>query len=205
MMACPSMISWPRTLVQSQGGGGPGQKPEDVLGRPNGVTYTLQRGLSATFGDFYGALFGDLAELLTSPGHLGDNVTASHVARTDVLAFERNDNGPAPGQGWESCDFTFSGGAQTVSVGWDERAGAARDSHVVANGSIHAAEYLSYFKIPSSAPRPPLASTAVISFLMFSLPELTTNQPKFTVRVSGSSIPEGTPDIDAIGVLPRRA
>jgi hypothetical protein len=51
----------------------------------------------------------------------------------------------------------------------------------------------------------PISDGEVISFLVFSLPQLRTDDPDFAVEVKPRS-PGGspdTPDIDAIGLLPR--
>ena len=77
---------------------------------------------------------------------------------------------------------------------------STRDAHVVANGSIRGLDYRSFFAIEN------VVSSEVISFLLFALPELNTEAPSFTVDVTTHTQRAGeevTPDIDAIGVLPR--
>ena len=131
----------------------------------------------------------------------GDRPTADDLARTDVIAFELNGGAPAAGGGWESCDFSFSDGTTTIAVPWNGGAGAPRDAHVIANGSIRGADYATYFRA-----EPGSISDQVISFLLFALPKLDTANPAFIVTVTGRPPGAGeevTPDIDAIGIVAR--
>ena len=136
-----------------------------------------------------------------------DLVSAEDLARADVIGFERNGGSPALGGGWESCDWSFTDGTTTVAFTWDGRAGAPRDSHVVANGSVRGRDYVRCFDAAASPAHEPIGDDEVISFLLFSLPELRTADNAFTITISASHPPtpgEATPDIDSIGVIPPR-
>jgi hypothetical protein len=204
-----SRILWPRQVLASTGGGSPTTDPQRVIGEPNGLTQALVPGVSATFGGFRSTEVPDISQLLNASTIThGDAVTAEMLARTDVIAFERNGGGPASGQGWESCDWTFADGATTVFVRWDERAGAPRDRHIVANGSLRGRDYLRYFGIPLGEPAEfPIGENEVISFLLFGLADVNTGHPEFKIMIAGTPNPatgeEASPDVDAIGVVPR--
>jgi hypothetical protein len=197
-----SQILWAQELLASTGGGGPGQDPHDVLGEPNGTTHTLVASSQATYGKFTGRHYPDLGELIGSGKVIaGDAVTPGDLARAHVIAFESNGGSPASGGGWESCDWSFTDGVTVVTVSWDGRVGAPRDPHIVANGSIRGAAYKHYFGLPPGAP---IGDAEVMSFLLFALPEVRTDDPGFAVTVGEPARPtagETTPDIDAIGVL----
>jgi hypothetical protein len=62
--------------------------------------------------------------------------------------------GPAAGGGWETCDFTFEDGSSSFDLHWDRRAGAPRDRHVVANGSIRGAHYARHFGVSTDPSSP---------------------------------------------------
>ncbi len=124
------------------------------------------------------------------------------VAIADVVAFEHNGTHPAPGGGWERCEFQFSDGIASVSIIWTEGIGVPRDGHVLANGSIRGQDYKAYF--PSASGSPLVGDSDVISFLLFALPELNTSSTAFAITVKPRPPGETssfTPDIDAIGVL----
>jgi hypothetical protein len=195
-------IAWPGRLVTSTGVGAAGQDPASILGPPDGTTDTLTgSGQSGTYGDFTAQRYPDIAQLL-GPGHIthGDTPSPADLARADVIAFEDNSHGPDSGGGWESCDFRFSDGTSTVTVRWNGVAGAARDPHVVANGTVAGPTYQTYFGIS------PAAIAGGFSYLLFSLPELHTHDPSFTAAVTSTTLSgagEGSPDVDAIGVITR--
>ena len=137
-------VLWPERLVTSVGSSD--EDPHHVLAGPDGRTYTLAGGLGATFGTFAGRSYPELAALLSGDRVThGDTVSPDDLARAHVVAFERNGTGPSGGQGWESCDWTFRDAAATINVAWDGGAGAPRDPHVVANGSIRGGDYVRCF------------------------------------------------------------
>jgi hypothetical protein len=76
---------------------------------------------------------------------------------------------------------------------------------VVANGSITGGAYISFFGIPLS----PASLDKVISYIIFDLPPtLDISSPNFKISVSGwngTGRGEGTPDPDAIGIVPCHA
>jgi hypothetical protein len=195
-------IAWPAAIVTSTGVGAAGQDPATVVGPPDGKTDTLTaNGQGATYGSFTPRHYRKLAQLF-APGNVtaGDQPSDADIARADVIAFENNSHGPDSGGGWESCDFGFSDGAASVTVRWNGVAGAARDPHVVANGTVSKAAYVSHFGID------PTAIEGGYSFLLLSIPELNTHAPGFTASIKFSTLPgagEASPDIDAIGVLTR--
>jgi hypothetical protein len=200
-------IAWPQRVIDSVGIGAD-QDTRSVVGGPDGATLTLTPRAGATLGAFRRGPVLDLTQLL-NPQTIthGDVVTTADLARADIIAFERNGNAPAAGGGWESCDWTFADGIRSLTVGWDGRASAARDPHVVANGSIRGMTYTSHFGLTPPSPDLTIPADEVISFLIFAVPELATDSPDFTIAVNGTPSPgpgeEATPDIDAIGVIPR--
>jgi hypothetical protein len=203
-------ILWPRQVISAVGPFA--ENAPNLLGAPDGTAYVLFPGLEepgmpgmrATVGQFRGRHYPHLLELIGAGKVLpdGDFLSREDLKRADVVAFERNGTHPATGGGWEGCDWTFTDGTTTISVSWDGAAGAPRDAHVVANGSIRGSQYKHYFEVTRGDP---ISDPEVISFLLFSLPQLRTEDPGFTVEVkprfSGGS--DDTPDIDAIGLLPR--
>lgn len=178
-----------------------------ALGRPNGTTWTIQPGRSATFGEPRRQTCLDLAELLRADTvFVGDVPDWRTLIRAQVVAFERNGNAPAPSGGWESCSFTFDDGVSTVTVHWDERLGAPRDRHVLANGSIRGADYIRAFGIVAEPPAVQVGEQEVISFLLFNVDELNTEEDPvfFSMTVSAFSPgpgAEATPDLDALAFL----
>jgi hypothetical protein len=189
-----SKILWPRQVKNATGGAE--RTARNVLGEPDGMVYVLVPNRTATFEMFRGGRqYPPLVELLGADKVFdGDSVTQVDCANAldrlviaDVVAFERNGGEPAPGGGWERCDFTFADGARSVSVSWIEGAGAPRDGHVVGNGSIRGSDYKKYFGVMSGDPIP---DSEVISFLLFTLPELSMDNPNFfTVTVRGQPTP----------------
>jgi hypothetical protein len=211
-MELSTEIAWPHELIDASGGAD--ETAGNVLGEPDGAVYVLFPDRTATFADFRGRRYPDLVELLAA-NHVifGDSVSrtdcgnaADPVALADVIAFERNGSDPAPGGGWERCTFIFSDVSGHVSVSWTEGEGVPRDPHVLANGSVLGADYKTFFDV--AAVDPPIGDSEVISYLLFTLPELDTGNPEFTVTLTGRPPGETaylSPDVDAIGVLRRRA
>jgi Domain of unknown function (DUF1929) len=194
-----SEVRWAGRLVASGGGAaGTAFPPENVLGEPDGLEFQCFPGMAATYADFRGRHYPHLVELLGAETVThGDSLTREQLARADVVAFERNGTEPAPGGGWESCDWTFATPTATVAVSWRSGAGAPRDPHVLANGSVTGRDYKRYFEVTHGSP---MRDDEVISFLVITLAELRTGDPRFTIEVRGA---EETPDIDVIGLLPR--
>ena len=188
-----TVILWAGKVLDSDGG-----HPDLVLGPPDGRSNML--GLM-TMGNFQGGFHPDLLPLLNG-SRGGDVVTASTLARADVIAFELNGGGPASSGGWESSRWVFSdGGSSVVTVDWDETAGAIRPREVIANGSTDQSNYVSFFGIAW----PPEVVSPVISYILFDLPPtFDISSPTLKIRVSGwadGKHGEGTPDPDAIGIL----
>ncbi len=200
---------WPRTLASSTLAGQTGENPQSLLGPPNGLAHTIWPQGSVSLADFAPVPGLDIAELLT-PQNIthGDVVSPQAIAASHVIAFERNGNSPASGGGWESCNWTFDDTVSTVSVRWDGRAGAARDPHVLANGSIRGADYTAHFGINSTDPQAAIGDDEVISYLLFDLSDLqVVNDPVINVTLAGIPSPgpgeEITPDVDAVAFLER--
>ncbi|MEU4494865.1 hypothetical protein AB0F96_15805 [Streptomyces sp. NPDC023998] len=210
-MAPSAEIAWPNKVVDV-----PGIADEtavNVLGDPDGAVFVIDPGHTATFADFRGRGYPSIAQLLARHHVLfGDSVSrncgnaADPVTIADVIAFKRNGSAPAPGGGWQRCNFTFSDVAERVSVSWTEGEGVARDPHVLANGSIRGADYKRFFQVGGDGSS--ITDSEVISYLLITLPEVDTGDPAFTVAVTGrppgetASLPL---DVDAIGVLRRGA
>jgi hypothetical protein len=182
-------ILWSQRVITSVPGEVPQENPQWAVGKPDGSVYVLKPGIvsgeekGATFGEFGGGFYPKLAQLLGArpPVTHGDTVSPENLARADVVAFARNGIAPATGGGWEDCDFTFADGVSSLSVSWNGTLGAPRDPHIVANGSVSGSDYKSYFGLASGA----VPDGEVISFLLFTLPELNTDAPNFTVAVRG--------------------
>ncbi|MFF9627259.1 hypothetical protein, partial [Streptomyces griseosporeus] len=195
-------VRWPNRLVSTVGE----DIPRNALGEPDGKSYVVRPGSEAKFAEFNGRYYPDLFELIGAAGAVthGDVMKREDIFRTDILAFEHNGNAPAAGGGWESCDWTFEEGARAISVSWDGRGNAARDSHVVGNGSIRGADFKEFFEATHGDT---IADDEVISFLAFSIPELNLSHDQFTVTIAGTPSPgagqEATPDVECIGLLPR--
>ncbi len=118
-----SKILWPRRVENPQGGAE--ETAPNVLGEPDGKVYVLVPDRTATFTMFRGDRhYPPLVELLGADKVFdGDSVTQVACANApdplvlaDVVAFERNGGQPAPGGGWERCDFTFSDGATSELI-----------------------------------------------------------------------------------------
>jgi hypothetical protein len=206
-----TVILWAGSIGASSGGG----HPHLMLGEPDANCYSFGPGMSATLTDFRGRFYTGLSALLGTVTH-GDVVIPATLATADLIAFEGNGGSPAPSGGWESCDWYFSDSVNPpLSVLWDEAVGAARDPHILANGSISGAAYSAFFGFPTTTflswgirPEDLRPEAIVVSFLLFRLrPEIDTASPFFKLRVSGTSLPikervrEGSPDPDAIGIL----
>jgi hypothetical protein len=190
-----TVILWATQELKSNAG-----HPQLALGAPDAQAASVTEKQFITVSTFSeGRIYSDLVSLLNgSKG--GDAVTAPTLARAKVIAFEMNGGHPAPSGGWESCQWTFDDGSNSVSVDWDERVGEPRPAQVVANGSTDGASYAAFFGI---APNPP--SSDVVSYILFDLPEaidFASLQLKITVKWWDGTHGEGTPDPDAIGILP---
>jgi hypothetical protein len=166
----------------------------------------------------------DLSRLLAG-------VAASDLARADVIAFEGNGgHGAGVENGWESSHWTFSDGATSRAVAFNECLGArGSDPRVIATGSIRGADgrftsggaaYSAFFGLCSPDPR-----NLVVSYILFDLhsirPAINISSPSFAIKIENfhTGAPgspgdcerghsgEGTPDPDAVGILstcPRR-
>ncbi len=133
----------------------------------------------------------------------GGVVTADMLARTDVFAFELSGGHAASNRGWESSRWVFNDGSNPpITVDWDERMERnAYPTGVVANGSMDASNYASFFGFTF----PPELEITVVSYILFALPPtIDITSPNFTITVSSwadHQHGEGTPDPDAIGIL----
>jgi hypothetical protein len=91
----------------------------------------------------------------------------------------------------------FTDQALAAAAVFDESAAAAAqpDAGVVfQTGSIPGDVYNSLFAARSSS--------KVVSWILISLPEaIDTNSPTFSVWVSGALIGEGSPEVDAVGLI----
>jgi hypothetical protein len=179
-----------------------------AAGPPDGTVWVVDTGKSARFGHVRRRTCLDLAEILRPEAIIAGDVPDWRVlGRAHVVAFERNGNAPAASGGWESSSFTFDDDVTAVTVNWDSRVGAARDPHVLANGSIRGADYIRGFGVLATSPEAQIAGDEVISFLLFNLDELNSDDEArdfFTITVSGFAPgpdAEASPDIDAIAYL----
>lgn len=129
-------------------------------------------------------------------------IPAATLAHADLIAFESNGGSPAQSGGWESSRWLFSDGATSFTVDFSELVGAFVLPAVIANGSVTGSAYDAYFGLATGSASP------VMSFLLFDLPDsLDSTSPVFSVSMVGGAavgLPgEGTPDPDAIGLIPR--
>jgi hypothetical protein len=192
-----TVILWATQVLESNV-----SNPQFALGAPDAQAVGLNPKQFITVSTFSeGRIYSDLLSLLN--GKAGDAVTAPTLARAKVIAFELNGYSPAPSGGWESCQWVFDDGSNSVSVGWDERVGAPRPAEVVANGSTDKANYAAFFGIAQNSPL--LEKQDVISYILFDIPEgidFASPQLKITVKWWEGTHGEGTPDPEAIGILP---
>jgi parallel beta-helix repeat protein len=163
-----------------------------LIGAPDAQIIGLNPASPVTLGSFtHGTPYQGLAQLL--------RVSPASVADANIIGFEFNGGGAPPGGGWESSEWTFSDGTNSLTVRFNEVTGTATPSSaLVANGSITGAEYAAFFGI---AP-----VEGVVSYVMFAVPPpIDVSSPSFTVKVEAlNGVPgfgEGAPDPDAIGVL----
>jgi hypothetical protein len=201
-----TVILWAESVASFSGGG----NPNLALGEPDANVYGLSLGKSATLANFRGRFYRGLSELLSTV-IAGDPVKPPVLETADVIAFEGNGGSPAYSGGWESCDWHFEDGNNTLTVKWDEAKVLPnpRDPHVVANGSITVAAYGAFFGLPSKAFSHWGGSSLeelVVSFLLFRLrPEIDTASPSFRITIIGVPpepyIRESSPEPDAIGIL----
>jgi len=182
-------ISWAQKVLGGDG------NAVNVIGAPNAQTNTLG---AMQLGYFGGAsAYPGLASLL--------GVSESELARADVIAFELNGGSPGESGGFESSHWAFMDGTNPPHmIDFDATRDWRTIPGVVANGTISSAStrevsgrnYSRFFGI---APE----TDVYVSYILFDLPPtLNTSSPSFSVKVS--SFPgagEGSPDIDAIGVL----
>ena len=203
-----TVILWAETVASSSGGGG----PELALGEPDAKMYALENGRSVTLMNFRGRFYTGLSDLLSTVT-AGEKGTPATLGAADLIAFEGNGGSPAYSGGWESCDWHFEDGHNTLTVKWDEAKVLPnpRDPHVVANGSITAAAYGAFFGLPTKAfshwgGNDISLEKLVVSFLLLRLrPEIDTASPSFQITISGVPaqvyIRESSPEPDAIGIL----
>lgn len=116
-----------------------------------------------------------------------------------VLAWEGNGGSPGSSGGWESAAFVFDDLRSAVSARYDE-VGNRSDNPAVRflTGSITGAQYDALFGTRGAEP--------VMSWLLVGLPaSVDVRSPSFSIgfRPGGISggLGEGTPDLDAIGVI----
>lgn len=183
------MISWAQKVLGGDG------NAINVTGAPNAQTNTLGAMQLGYFGG--GRAYPGLAALL--------GVAEMDLARADVIAFELNGGSPGESGGFESSHWYFIDGTNPPHmIDFDATRDWRTIPGVVANGTISGAStrevsgrnYSRFFGI---APE----TDVYISYILFDLPpSFDTSSPSFSVKVS--SFPgagEGSPDIDAIGVL----
>lgn len=119
------------------------------------------------------------------------------LANWDVIAFEDNAGSPAAGGGWESSLWFFTDQQHAAAAAFNEATAAANppDGGIAfRTGSIAGAMFSSLFGASTSSP--------VISWILISLPDaINTASPSFSVWVSGALVGEGSPDVDALGVI----
>lgn len=177
---------------------------EGARGYPDVDALVVADGRSFTYSVWTRAAYDELAALFAEP-IAGDAVSPDSLRDADVLAFELNGGSPAPSGGWESCDWVFTDGPNTVGVRWNEAlhevdgSPVRRDPRVIANGSIRGETYGRFFgtvHVPG----------AVVSFLLFRVHDrIDVTSPAFSVTIRGvpavGGLQEATPDPDAVGFL----
>jgi hypothetical protein len=153
-----------------------------VLGPPDGATATL--GPSVTVGGFSSpTAYAGLEALL--------GLTPGTMAVGQVLGFDLNGLS-SPAGGFESSRWDFTGG---VTYFYDETRACGGVPLCVASGSVLPVAYDTFFGTHTGA---------VVGFVLFGLP-VDPAASGFTVTLTSgvaSGIPgEGTPDVDAVGVI----
>jgi hypothetical protein len=166
----------------------------NATGAPDSQTRTIG---SMELGRFRGGRsYPGLAALLGIPD--------STLARADVIAFELNGGHAGESGGFESSRWIFNDGINPPhTVNFDATRDWRTISSVIANGTINIGSasdsgrnYSRFFGI-----RPEVGG--YVSYILFDLPPgISTASPAFSVRVSSfTEAGEGTPDVDAIGIL----
>lgn len=131
-------------------------------------------------------------------------VARTALARANVIAFEFNGGNPASGGGWESSTWFFSDLQRAYAEIFDEGTGrgtirGGRRARFL-TGSISGDAYTAFFCQPDPSVCPP--ADPVISWILIDAPnDIDVHSPNFSIWVSGALIREGTPDVDAIGVI----
>lgn len=131
-------------------------------------------------------------------------VTQANLARANVIAFEFNGGNPASGGGWESSTWVFSDLQRAYAEIFDEGTGrgtirSGRRARFL-TGSINGGVYTAFFCQPNPSVCPP--PDPVISWILIDVPsDIDVHSPNFSVWASGALIGEGSPDVDAIGVI----
>ena len=156
-----------------------------ALGAPDAVTGAASVTMAGRYTDTvnYSGLAGFLG---ISPTLFGAN---------QILAFEGN-GGSGPIGGWESARWTFTDGANSVTVDYNETVINGGTSITVASGNLAPGAYSTYFGLPTS--------NDVYSFVLFQLP-FSFNPTTLNVSITNGNtlgLPgEGSPNPDAVGAL----
>ena len=200
-------LSWP-VLVTAAEGDPEGTASNTALGPPDTMTRRFEPGVSATYTDFRPAPRLDVSGLLAADAVTGgDPVDAARIHRGGlVLAFSRDGTTPASGGGLRSCDWTFDDGSTSFDVHWDGRAGAVRDPHVVATGTVRGLAYAEFFGLSTDDFVPGgIGVDEVIAYLLVDVSELQVEGPVVNVTIRGAD-PSGdgtdaVPAVDAIALI----
>lgn len=114
------------------------------------------------------------------------------MSGVDFLAVEFNGSA---GLGFEGSKWVFSDGVNTFAT--EHISGGPLQPGIVGNVSVTSAAYTTFFGLS------PFTPTGDFNFLLFDLPSsVDTSSAAFTAQVSnGGGFDNGTPDIDAMGVI----
>jgi hypothetical protein len=191
------VVLWANGVLAAPSGRGP-----YVTGAPDGESGSLTDVDWVMVNRFRGGFHPGLAALL--------GVSEDVLDSADVIAFDMQNcgHGGGPTNGWESSSWKFSDGTSALWVEYDERVfDPSTIPGVVASGMIpgRAPAYNAFFGLapppPSDCP-PGWPEGRIVSYILFKLPGVDTSSPFFRIYVIGApGRGEGTPDLDAVGVL----
>jgi hypothetical protein len=120
------------------------------------------------------------------------------LSQADVIAFEYNGS---RNTNFESSRWMFRGGGSYVKSEhqFDNPTVVSNptdSNQVIAHGRVDPGKYRSFFDTST-------LGSGTVAFLLFDLPDSIVKAPDFKVELyPGKNIQNGTPDIDAVGVLP---
>lgn len=177
-------VYWPSLATTPAGGPAPA-----LIGAPD---------LAQQLGPAQAFKFEQRVDYATLAATMG--LSALVFGQYDLILWESNGGAPAFSGGFESTEFVFDDLSSAVTARYDEISNSSSNPAVqFLTGSITGAQYDTLFGTTGATP--------VMSWLLVDLPSAVDAQSasfNVTVRPGGPSaggLGEGSPDIDAVGVI----